>query len=76
MNLTKSFLKHILGNTLYIEDLEDIDPETVKSLKWILDNHIGYDDDLALNFTYEIEKFGTKKTVDLVVGGSGIPVTE
>ena len=53
MNLAKSFLKHLLGTTLYIEDLEDIDPQTAKSLKWMLDNDIGYGDMLGLNFTYE-----------------------
>lgn len=52
INLTKSFLKHLLGSTLYVEDLEDIDPDTAKSLKWILQNNIGFDDDLGLNFTY------------------------
>ena len=41
LNLSKSFLKHLLGSTLYVEDLEDIDPETTKSLKWMLDNDIG-----------------------------------
>ena len=38
INFTKSFLKHLLGNTIYVEDLFDIDPDTAKSLVWILDN--------------------------------------
>lgn len=36
VNFTKSFLKHILGATLYVEDLDDIDPYTAKGLMWIL----------------------------------------
>jgi hypothetical protein len=26
INFTRSFLKHLLGSTLYVEDLQDIDP--------------------------------------------------
>ena len=50
VNFTKSFLKHILGAALYVEDLEDIDPQTARSLIWILKNYIG--DELGHNFTY------------------------
>jgi hypothetical protein len=76
VSLTKSFLKHILGSTLYVEDLEDIDPEAAKSLMWFLNNDVGYDDDLGLAFTYESEVLGVKQTIELVPGGSAIPITE
>jgi len=51
INFTKSFLKHILGATLYVEDLEDIEPYTAKGLLWILENEVG--DELGFSFTYE-----------------------
>jgi hypothetical protein len=51
INFTKSFLKHMLGALLYVEDLEDIEPDTAKGLLWILKNYV--DEDLCLNFTYE-----------------------
>lgn len=38
LNFTKSFLKHMLGAVLYVEDLEDLDPDTAKGLLWILKN--------------------------------------
>lgn len=60
LSLTKSFLKHLLNATLFVEDLEDIDPEMAKSLLWILKNDIGDDDALGLSFTYESEVLGRK----------------
>jgi hypothetical protein len=41
----------MLGALLYVEDLEDIEPDTAKGLLWILKNYV--DEDLCLNFTYE-----------------------
>lgn len=69
-------MKHVLGSTLYVEDLEDIDPETAKSLKWILENDIGYNDDLGLNFTYEFDSLGKKQVIELIPDGKNIPITE
>ena len=37
---TRAFYKHILGKSLNIYDMEDIDPKYFKSLKWILENDI------------------------------------
>jgi hypothetical protein len=50
INFTKSFLKHMLGALLYVEDLEDLEPDTAKGLLWILKNYV--DEDIGLNFTY------------------------
>ena len=50
INFTRSFLKHILKRTLYIVDLEDIDPDEAKNLLWILGNNV---DELHLNFTID-----------------------
>jgi E3 ubiquitin-protein ligase HUWE1 len=46
---TRSFYKHILGTPLSISDMEDIDPEYYKNLKWILENDIT---GLELTFRY------------------------
>lgn len=40
IDFTRSFLKQLLGNDLYISDLEDIDPELTKNLLWVLENDI------------------------------------
>ncbi len=40
MNFTRSFLKHILNKPIFIEDLEDIDPEILKNLQWLLKNEV------------------------------------
>ncbi len=37
---TRAFYKHILGKSLNIYDMEDIDPQYFKNLKWILENDI------------------------------------
>jgi hypothetical protein len=74
INFTKSFLKHMLGATLYVEDLEDIDPHTARGLMWILKNYIG--EELGLNFTYEEEVLEQKITIELVPGGAEVAVTE
>lgn len=34
---TRSFYKHILGNKITYHDIEAIDPEYYKNLKWMLD---------------------------------------
>lgn len=46
---TRAFYKHILGQPLSIQDMEDIDPEYYKNLNWILDNDISLFD---LTFRY------------------------
>ena len=41
---TRAFYKHILGKPLSISDMEDMEPEYYKNLKWIQDNDIsGFD---------------------------------
>lgn len=52
INLTKSFLKHIIKSDLYITDLEDIDPEQANGLNWILQNNAN-----DLQLTFHIERF-------------------
>lgn len=70
---TRSFYKHMLGQSLSIYDMEDIDPEYFKNLKWVLENDIfGFD----LTFSYEADNFGEIEIVDLIPNGRNIVVTE
>jgi E3 ubiquitin-protein ligase HUWE1 len=70
---TRAFYKHILGQPLSIQDMEDIDPEYYKNLTWILDNDITLFD---LTFSYEADEFGYVVSKELIPNGSNIAVTE
>eukprot|EP00899_Mesostigma_viride_P004970 jgi/Mesvir1/14474/Mv05181-RA.1 len=79
MYFTRSFYKHILGSRITYHDVEAIDPEYYKNIKWMLENDIT--DVLDLTFTVEADEqekilFGTSKIVDLKPNGRNIPVTE
>jgi hypothetical protein len=51
----------MLGALLYVEDLQDMDPDTANGLLWILKNYV--DEDLCLDFTYQEQMFSMKKVV-------------
>jgi len=72
-HFTRSFYKHMLGVTVHPSDMEAIDPQYYKNLRWILEND---PEDLDLTFSAEIDDFGTMKVVELKEGGKTIPVTE
>ncbi|EIW71232.1 hypothetical protein M231_06447 [Tremella mesenterica] len=67
------FLAKWLGKQSYLDDLSSLDPELYKGL--IILKNYPKPEDLALNFTVTQQEFGTTQTVDLVPGGSEIPVT-
>jgi len=71
-HFTHSFYKHILGLTIMYNDMEAIDPEYYKNLKWILDNDIS---DMELTFSLQNEEFGVMTVHELKPGGAKIPVT-
>lgn len=71
---TRSFYKHMLGVSVNYTDMEAIDPEYYKNLKWILENDIT--DVLDLTFSHETHEFDAAKIVELKSGGASIPVTE
>jgi hypothetical protein len=71
---TRSLYKHILGIPISYHDIESIDPEYYKNLKWMLDNSI--EGVVDYTFTQEIEEYGSRKTVELKEGGKNIPVTD
>lgn len=68
----RSFYKHMLGLVLTYEDIEAVDPEYYKNLRWMLENDIT--DVLELTFTAETDFFGKKDIVELVPGGRDIKV--
>lgn len=72
IDFTRSFLKHITRQPLYISDLEDIDPELAKNLLHILEIPVN---DLHLTFNHYERYFGELICVDLGKGYD-YPVTE
>ncbi|EGR30732.1 ubiquitin- hect domain protein, putative [Ichthyophthirius multifiliis] len=73
VDLTKSFMKQLLQQNLYINDLEDIDPDMARGLQDILQNNV---ESLCLDFTFTFNQFGKTKVVELIPNGSNIEVTE
>ena len=74
IHFTRSFYKHILGKPIVWKDIEAVDPEYFKNLKWLLENQDI--SSLDLFFTVESNSFGHVTCVDLIPNGSHIQVTE
>ncbi|CAK9439645.1 uncharacterized protein LODBEIA_P37450 [Lodderomyces beijingensis] len=66
--------KMMLHKKVVLQDMEGVDAEFYRSLKWILDNDIT--DVLDLTFSAEEESFGERVEVDLKQNGRDIEVTE
>ncbi|KAG7665290.1 hulA [[Candida] subhashii] len=66
--------KMMLHKKVVLQDMEGVDAEFYRSLKWILDNDIT--DILDLTFSAEDERFGEIVEVDLKPDGRNIEVTE
>ncbi|KAJ4475005.1 HECT-domain-containing protein [Lentinula aciculospora] len=69
------FLAKWLGRQSFLDDLASLDPDLYKGLVF-LKHHTGDFEDLSLNFTVEVEEFGTTRTIDLIRNGSHIAVTK
>jgi E3 ubiquitin-protein ligase HUWE1 len=72
---TRCFYKLLCNISLTYHDMEDVDPEYYKNLKWLLETDITEMGDL-LTFSYEEDKFGELVTKDLIENGRNISVTE
>jgi len=72
LNLTKSFSKHILDREILISDLEDIDSDLCKNLKWMLENDV---DELYQTMTVEVEVLNERFTKELISNGYDTFVT-
>ncbi|RHZ66601.1 hypothetical protein Glove_306g8 [Diversispora epigaea] len=69
-----SFYKMILKKKVGLPDMESVDADFYRSLKWALENDIT--DVFDLTFSTEDDRFGEVVTVDLKENGQNIPVTE
>ena len=70
---TLPFYKQLLGLSITLDDMETVDPEFYRSLKWTLENDIeGYID---TTFAVEHDRFGKITYHNLKPNGKDIPVT-
>ncbi|KAK4796818.1 hypothetical protein SAY86_029144 [Trapa natans] len=81
VHFTRSFYKHILGVKVTYHDIEAIDPDYFKNLKWMLENDITDVPDLTFSIDADEEKLilyeRTEVTdYELLPGGRNIKVTE
>ncbi|XWS21383.1 hypothetical protein CRYUN_Cryun30bG0050800 [Craigia yunnanensis] len=81
VHFTRSFYKHILGVKVTYHDIEAIDPDYFKNLKWMLENGISDVLDLTFSIDADEEKLilyeRTEVTdYELIPGGRNIKVTE
>ncbi|KAA8538199.1 hypothetical protein F0562_027807 [Nyssa sinensis] len=81
VHFTRSFYKHILGVKVTYHDIEAIDPDYFKNLKWMLEHDISDILDLTFSIDADEEKLilyeRTEVTdYELIPGGRNIRVTE
>lgn len=68
----RPFYKMMLGKTITLEDMAEVDVETYNSLKWLLAND---PECLCLTFSTQEDHYGEMVEVPLVANGSDIDVT-
>ncbi|KAL6863751.1 hypothetical protein ACP4OV_016654 [Aristida adscensionis] len=81
VHFTRSFYKHILGAKVTYHDIEAVDPDYYKNLKWMLENDVSDVPDLTFSMDPDEEKHilyeKTEVTdYELKPGGRNIRVTE
>lgn len=81
VHFTRSFYKHILGVKVTYHDIEAIDPDYYKNLKWMLENDISDVLDLTFSMDADEEKLilyerAEVTDCELIPGGRNIRVTE
>ncbi|KAJ2484538.1 hypothetical protein EV174_002362 [Coemansia sp. RSA 2320] len=70
---TSSFYKMILKKPITLEDMQSVDADIHRSLKWTLENDVS---DMGFTFTVDDDHFGERVEVELKPGGKDIDVTE
>ena len=73
-HFSRAVYKRILGKPISVKDMETLDLDYYKSLRWMLENDIT--DIITETFSVQIDEFGVQKTIDLIDNGRNIPVTE
>ncbi|XP_031403999.1 E3 ubiquitin-protein ligase UPL1-like isoform X2 [Punica granatum] len=81
VHFTRSFYKHILGIKVTYHDIEAVDPDYYKNLKWMLENDVSDIPDLTFSMDADEEKhilYEKNEVTDyeLKPGGRNIRVTE
>eukprot|EP01084_Bolivina_argentea_P071136 129372_1 len=71
---TRSFLKHILNIAPNWHDLQSLDFQHYKNLKWMLEHSIN--NVIFERFTYNLNIYGCKKSYNLCENGSQIDVND
>ena len=71
---TRPIYKHILSMPLTYEDMEGVDPDYYKGLKWLLENSI--DGVVEYTFSETTNFFGETQVHDLIENGRNITVTD
>jgi E3 ubiquitin-protein ligase NEDD4 len=69
-----SFYKMVVAKKIALSDLESVDAELHRSMKWMLDNDIT--DVIDETFSLQEERFGELVTIELKPGGVDVEVTE
>ncbi|KAI5885615.1 uncharacterized protein SCHCODRAFT_01176478 [Schizophyllum commune H4-8] len=72
--LAPAFFKTLMGRRPGLEDLEAVDAELYRALRWMFENNIT--DVLFETFSIEEETSTGLRVVELIPGGAQIPVTE
>lgn len=73
---TRSFYKHILGQEVTYQDMEDLDVDFYKSLKSLMDINLDESELHEYYFAYEEEEFGRHQLKELIPDGKTKRVTE
>ncbi|XP_057960742.1 E3 ubiquitin-protein ligase UPL5 isoform X2 [Malania oleifera] len=70
------FFLQLRGSYVYLEDIQDADPELYSSCKKILEMDTEFidSDELGLTFVTEVEELGSRKIVELCPGGKNMSV--
>ncbi|KAJ5610807.1 hypothetical protein N7510_007526 [Penicillium lagena] len=68
-----AFYKMMLRKKVSLQDMEGVDEDLHRNLAWTLDNDI--EGIVELTFSVDDEKFGERRTIDLIPNGRDIPVT-
>lgn len=69
------FLSKMLGNLNYPNDLNSLDPELYRNLKYLKNCDASTVEDLGLNFTIVNNAYGAVNEVELITNGRNTPVT-
>ena len=73
---TRSFYKHILGQEVTYQDMEDLDVDFYKSLKALMEINLNESELHEYYFAYEEEEFGKLQVKELTPEGKNKRVTE